>query len=84
MKEQIDIFTQDILKLKDEKEAILKENKQKDEVIEELNRNANAWRSQLLDYEEKFEACKQAVSLFAFHLNLLFNILIFSLLYPTN
>ncbi|KAM3171837.1 hypothetical protein ACTXT7_015789 [Hymenolepis weldensis] len=62
MKEQIDIFTQDILKLKDEKEAILKENKQKDEVIEELNKNANAWRNQLLDYEEKFGACKQALT----------------------
>lgn len=58
----MDIFTQDILKLKDEKETILKESKHKDEIIEELNRNINAWRNQLLNSEEKFEACKQAAS----------------------
>nr|CDS32544.1 hypothetical protein HmN_000077900 [Hymenolepis microstoma] len=61
-KEQMDNFTHDVLKLKDEKESILKEIKQKDEVIEELKRNENDWRNRLLDYEEKFEACKQALT----------------------
>ncbi|VDO00219.1 unnamed protein product [Rodentolepis nana] len=59
-KEQMDNFAHDVLKLKDEKESILEEIKQKDKFIEELKRNEHEWRNRILDYEEKFEACKQA------------------------
>ena len=57
----MDIFTQDILRLKNEKEVIRKESQEKDEVIEALNKNITAWKDRLNQAREKFETCKQAV-----------------------
>ncbi|KAL5110928.1 hypothetical protein TcWFU_009435 [Taenia crassiceps] len=62
-KEQMDIFTHDILKLKNEKEILSKENQKKDQVIEELRENSSTQKDRLLEMEEKFEACKQALTI---------------------
>ncbi|VDM16502.1 unnamed protein product [Hydatigera taeniaeformis] len=62
-KEQMDIFTQDILRLKGEKEMLLKSNQKKDHLIGELKETINTLKNQLVEVEEKFETCKQALTM---------------------
>lgn len=62
-KEQMDIFTHDILKLKGEKEIIQKDSQKKDQVIGDLMENISTLKGRLVELGEKFEACRQAVRL---------------------
>uniref|UniRef100_A0A5K3EL50 CCDC81 n=1 Tax=Mesocestoides corti TaxID=53468 RepID=A0A5K3EL50_MESCO len=60
-KEQLDIFTQDILKIKSEKEVVIKENQEKDEALDKLKAEIRKWEDRFIDAGEMFEACKQAL-----------------------
>ncbi|EUB64257.1 Centrosomal protein [Echinococcus granulosus] len=61
-KEQMDIFTQDILELKGEKETILGENQKKDQIIGELKGIIDTLKDRLVEVGGKFETCKQALT----------------------